>query len=123
MNFKRMISAVSAAVMAVSCTYIPSLSSVVAEEDYEEDYEYDPIFVPDFPQEVLDEFMIDWTGLGCNRNVENIEYDSSKSHNKFWYDGGYAMYANQSYIESFCYIAHWHDCKDFIMYQSGIRIS
>lgn len=118
MNFKRMISAVSAAVMAVSCTYIPSLGSVVAEEDYEEDYEYDPIFVPDFPQEVLDEFMIDWTGLGCNRNVENIEYDSSKSHNKFWYDGGYAMYANQSYIESFCYIGHWHDCKDFIMYQS-----
>ena len=116
MNLKRIVSALSAAAMTLSCAYIPTvnaLSAIYAEEEGE-----DIIYMPDFPQEVLDEFDIDWTGLGSNRFVENTEYDADKNHNKFQYDGGYAMFSYQAYVTYFCYGSNWHDCDNFTMYQS-----
>jgi hypothetical protein len=116
MNLKRIVSALSAAAMTLSCAYIPTvnaLSAVYAEEEGE-----DIIYIPDFPQEVLAEFDIDWTGLGSNRFVENTEYDADKNHNKLQYDGGYAMFSYQAYVTYFCYGANWHDCDNFTMYQS-----
>lgn len=113
MKLNRLISTLSAAVMAVSGVCMPSFNALGSESNVVE-----AIYIPDFPQEVLDEFDIDWTGLGANRTVENMEYDMSACHNKFQYDGGYAMFSNQSYAKNLSYGADWYDCDSFTMYQS-----
>lgn len=116
MKLKRVFSVLSAAVMAVTGVS----AAVVNAEDLTitAEAEKPPIYTPDFPQEILEEFDIDWTGLSCNRFVENTEFDSDMSHNKFRYDGGYAMYGQQNYSKNFCYTGNWHECDSFQMYQS-----
>ena len=75
MKLKKMLSTLSAAAMALSCACIPPASPLVPSAFAEEENEEMPIFIPDFPQDVLDEFGINWTGLGANQFIENTELD------------------------------------------------
>lgn len=118
MKFKKVLCMLTAAVMTLPCMYIPSVNALDSDTDYYEQKEEEPIYIPDFPQDVLDEFYIDWTGLGCNRSVENIEYDMDSGHHKFEYDGGYAMYCNQTEPINLCHVGYWHECNSFNMYLS-----
>ena len=118
MKLKKMLSTLSAAAMALSCACIPPASTLVPSAFAEEENEEMPIFIPDFPQDVLDEFGINWTGLGANQFIENTELDYGSCHHSFSYDGGYAMYSDQNYKYHLSYSGQWHDCDSFNMCQS-----
>lgn len=112
MKLKKLLSILSAAVITLSCIPVSSVNALSSDSSIQEYY------VPDFPQEVLDEFQISWTGLTYNQLVENNEFDMNKNHNKLLYDGGYAMYIDGSNLSTLSYSAYWHDCNNFMMYQS-----
>ena len=119
MIFKKFLSTLSALIMALSCAYVPASGAVTVTAASEADeYEQEPIFIPDFPQDILDEFGIDWTGLAANRKVDDALYDLFGFHNWFCHDGGYAMYGDQSYNNNSSYTANWHNCNSYKMYQS-----
>ncbi|MBP7185945.1 MAG: dockerin type I repeat-containing protein [Ruminococcus sp.] len=112
MKFNRILSALTAALIAVPCMCIPQVSALTTGSSDPSDYT-PAIFVPDFPQKVLDEFQIDWTGLGFNRIVEPAEFSIDNALHKFSYEGGYAMYGHQNELRSPCIILNWYDCDNF----------
>ena len=118
MKIKSILSLITAAVMAVPCMYAQPVSSISSQYTDESEYEEPPIYLPDFPQEILDEFGIDWTGLASNVHADNASFDFSCAHNEFLYDGGYALYSEQNYGKIACYVLNWHECNSCMAYQS-----
>lgn len=118
MKLKSVLSALTAAVMAVPCMYAPPVSSISSQSTDKSEYEEPLIYIPDFPQEILDEFDINWTGLASNVHSDNTVFDFSSAHNEFWYDGGYALYSDQNYGTNICYVFRWHECSSCRAYQS-----
>lgn len=119
MRKKRVLSLMTAAVMAVPCVCIPSVSAIGSDSYYVgeegDDYEEPVYYIPDFPQEILDEFGIDWTGLASNRFVEDFDMYMYGHHAKLEHDGGYAMYQHQSFVNTIGGVYYWHDCDSFRM--------
>ncbi|OPZ19612.1 MAG: hypothetical protein BWZ04_02390 [Firmicutes bacterium ADurb.BinA205] len=113
MKLNRLLSVFTAAVVSLPCMYIPQVSALSSELFYYFEEDEHDIYIPDFPQEVLDAFDIDWTGLGFNRNVEPTEFTIDGAHHKFTYDGGYAMYGHQNELRTMCVLVNWYDCNSF----------
>ena len=121
MNLKRVLSALTAAVTAVPCMCIQSAAAISSQSSSEQDsyvYEEPLRYIPDFPQEILDEFGIDWTGEAANVHTESMSFDCDNSHNEFLYEGGYALYSEQLFGKTLCYVFNWHECDSYKACQS-----
>ena len=96
MKLKRLLSALTAALTALPCMYVPSAAAISSESTSEvtqrSESEEHLRYIPDFPQKILDEFEINWTGLASNVHTESASFDTGSTHNEFLYDGGYALY-------------------------------
>lgn len=119
MNLKRILSAITAVAMVIPCIGITTAGAISSSPTYEqEDEESEPVYVPDFPQEILDEFQISWTGLTFNTRVDNSDFSFEDKNNHFEHDGGYAFYGDQSLFNEISFWGNWHDCNSYTMYQS-----
>ena len=119
MILKKTLSVLTAAALAVPCMFSSPISAIYTGSTSEETEEEESVYyIPDFPQEILDEFDIDWTGLSSNRHVENTSFTMDNAYNEFSYDGGYAMYGEQGGINDLNYVCNWHDCNNFRALQS-----
>lgn len=118
MKLKRILSALTAAVIAVPCMYIPSVSAISSQNSSTATREEPLCYIPDFPQEILDEFDIDWTGLASNVFCDSTTFNTNFFYNEFLYDGGYAMYIEQTGKKELGYVLRWHDCNTYKAYQS-----
>lgn len=116
MKLNKLISALTATALTLSCVYVPSLSGISAENNTSQNDDVN--YIPDFPKEILEEFGITWTGIASNVYVDNAFFDSFTTHNEFSYDGGYAMYLDQCQTNSVCFGANWHDCNSFSALQT-----
>ena len=113
MKFRRHLPVFIAAVLAFSC--LPA-AAVFAADGSESGSGQHEIYIPDFPQEVLDAFNIDWTGLGENQRVDNDEFSEGGTGNKCSHNGGYSLFSTQGGGGTIAYAGYWYDCDDFNYY-------
>ncbi|WP_028516603.1 dockerin type I repeat-containing protein [Ruminococcus flavefaciens] len=119
MKLKRILSALTAAAIAVPCMCIPSVSAISSQNSSTATHEEPLTYIPDFPEEILKEFDINWTGLASNVFCDNTTFATDFSYNEFLYDGGYALYCTQSFGNYLGYVFRWHDCNSYKAYQSA----